>query len=406
MTRRASLVRRLARSDSGFTIVEMLVATAIMVTITGAIFGLLNPATGIFHAQPEVSDMQQRLRVGADSLEKDILMAGAGTYVGAGAGALYNFFAPVMPYRSGTDSDPKKGVFYRPDTISILYVPPSPAQTTLRQDMPQPSAELKVEPENNCGDKHDALCGFEEGMTVIIFDSSGSLDWMKVTNVQDEALHLQHNEDQLSTQYTVGANITQVAMHTYYLKTDVATNTYQMMHYDGWKTDTPVVDNVVDLKFEYFGEPQPPQLLPNAVLANTNKGPWTTYGPRPPALGVDVESDTWGAGENCTFTVSGGMTVPRLPVLGDGVSQQPLTAEMVQDGPWCPDATKVNRYDADLLRIRRVRVTLRVQVAQATLRGPAGVLFTHGGTSQGGERYVPDQQLRFDITPRNMNLGR
>jgi hypothetical protein len=45
-------------------------------------------------------------------------------------------------------------------------------------------------------------------------------------------------------------------------------------------------------------------------------------------------------------------------------------------------------------------------VAQATLRGPAGVLFTHGGTSQGGERYVPDQQLRFDITPRNMNLGR
>jgi len=40
------------------------------------------------------------------------------------------------------------------------------------------------------------------------------------------------------------------------------------------------------------------------------------------------------------------------------------------------------------------------------LRGPAGVLFTYGGTSTGGARLVPDQEIRFDITPRNMNLGR
>jgi hypothetical protein len=40
------------------------------------------------------------------------------------------------------------------------------------------------------------------------------------------------------------------------------------------------------------------------------------------------------------------------------------------------------------------------------LRGPAGILFKHGGTSTTSERYVPDQEFRFDITPRNMNLGR
>ena len=49
---------------------------------------------------------------------------------------------------------------------------------------------------------------------------------------------------------------------------------------------------------------------------------------------------------------------------------------------------------------------MRVQVASAELRGPAGILFTRGGTSKGGAKYVPDQEIRFEITPRNLNLGR
>ena len=73
-------------------------------------------------------------------------------------------------------------------------------------------------------------------------------------------------------------------------------------------------------------------------------------------------------------------------------------------GPWRPDNASPGRYDADLLRVRRVRVTLRVQTANASYRGPAGALFARGGTSNGGERYVPDQEITFDVAPRN--LGR
>jgi hypothetical protein len=83
-----------------------------------------------------------------------------------------------------------------------------------------------------------------------------------------------------------------------------------------------------------------------------------------------------------------------------------LGAEMLTDGPWCPDASAANRFDADLLRVRRIRVTLRVESAVASLRGPAGVLFRRGGTSRAAERLVPDQEIRFDVTPRNLNLGR
>ena len=63
------------------------------------------------------------------------------------------------------------------------------------------------------------------------------------------------------------------------------------------------------------------------------------------------------------------------------------------------------RYDADLLRVRRVRVKLRVQ-APPELRGPAGTLFRYGGTSSAGQHFVPDQEISFDVTPRNLNLGR
>jgi hypothetical protein len=89
-----------------------------------------------------------------------------------------------------------------------------------------------------------------------------------------------------------------------------------------------------------------------------------------------------------------------------------MPASMLTDGPWCPADVNTsgdampNKYDADMLRVRKVRITFRVQVANAVLRGPAGTLFRHAGTSHGGERYVPDQEIRFDVAPRNLNLGR
>jgi hypothetical protein len=83
-----------------------------------------------------------------------------------------------------------------------------------------------------------------------------------------------------------------------------------------------------------------------------------------------------------------------------------LTQAMLTDGPWCPDSAAGNRFDADLLRVRKIRVTLRVQVGPKAFRGPIGPLFLRGGTSIGGERYIPDQAIVFEVTPRNLSFGR
>jgi prepilin-type N-terminal cleavage/methylation domain-containing protein len=387
------------RREDGFSLVEVLVAMTVMLAVTAGVFTVMNPSQGTFAAQPEVSDMQQRLRVGADALYKDLVMAGNGAYQGPLSGSLLYMFAPVMPFRIGTLNDDPPGTF-KTDTITLMYVPPTVAQTTLATHGPSlKSAEIGVNDEPGCPpDKADALCGFEIGMTVLMYDDSGNFDVFTITNVQDQALHVQHFNDNLTyLNYDPNSTkIVQANFFEYYLKTDDANGVYQLMFYDGsGKPDVPVVDNVVGLTFDYYGDPQPPIVKGGS---GTTASPWQmTYGPTPK-----------GNADNCIITFAGGpVPSPRLADLGPANSPLiKLTAAQLTDGPWCPSDTNVNRYDADLLRIRKIGVTLRVQAAVAALRGPASTFFSHGGTAQRGSQWVPDQEVRFTVSPRNLNLGR
>ena len=201
--------------------------------------------------------------------------------------------------------------------------------------------------------------------------------------------------------YEAGA-AAEVRLGFYYLKSDDANRMYQLMRHDGWSTDLPVVDDVVRLEFRYFGDPEPPR---HRSATCEPPGPWTTYGPAPPRLNETTGS--WAQGENCTFLVIDGEHVPRLNALGGGgPALVELTPAELTDGPWCPNALTPNRFDADLLRIRKMRVTVRVQSALAMLRGPAGVLFLKGGTARTGELYVPDVEVHSTLRRENMNLER
>lgn len=389
------------RREHGFSLLEVIIATALMLVVTGSVFSLMNPAQGAFSAQPEVSDMQQRLRVASDTLYKDLVMAGGGAYQGSMGGSLGNYFAVVLPRRVGSTSEDAPTVF-KADTITLIYVPATIAQTTLADKGPSlNSSEIGVNKDPGCPPGDD-LCGFKSGMTVMMYDDSGNYDIFTITAVQTNAMKIQHNSDNLTyTGYNANTTkIVQAANFVYYL--DTATN--QLMFYDGGLgSDVPVVDNVVGLAFEYFGDPQPPAWRPGKAVSDTT-GPWTSYGPKPSALAVAP----YAAGANCVFN-NDGSPVPAsaLPALGaTGTGLVKLTAAQLTDGPWCPNATSLNRWDADLLRVRKIGVTVRVQAANAALRGPASALFTRGGTSRGGEKWVPDQEIRLQVSPRNLNLGR
>ena len=160
--RRADARRHCSRrAEAGFSITEMLIATVIMMAVTGATFALMNPAHGMFTAQPEVSDMQQRLRIAVDTLQKDLLMAGAGTYSGNNKlGSLGQYVATILPDREGNISPDPPGTFKctttfcgslgGSDTITICTCRRRRPRRRFATTMPQSSAELKVNAQAGC----------------------------------------------------------------------------------------------------------------------------------------------------------------------------------------------------------------------------------------------------------------
>jgi hypothetical protein len=354
--------------DGGFSLVESLIAMVLMLVVTGAVFGLVNPGTEFSQSQPEAMDMQQRARVASDILSRDLFMAGAGIYSGPQTGALTNFFPPIIPRRMGMQgADPYTAV--RADGLTIQYVPNTYSQTTIRAPMPITSEEIKVEDMPNCP-KGEALCGFKEGMTVLIFDEESHFDFFTITNVQNDAGHLQHYQQDVSYAYDAGAFVTEAATHTYYL--DAATRT--LRHYDGYLTDVPVVDNVVGLTFTYYGDPNPP------------------LSPKPPV-----------GKSNCLYDAAGNLVGGLQTLASQGGSLAELPLSLFADGPWCGNGN--NRFDVDLMRIRKVRFRVGVEASADALRA-SGADFANSGFSGSAVRMLPDFSLRFDVTPRNMNLGR
>lgn len=335
--------------DAGFSLVEMIVATALTAALVASVFSTVQSSRAAFDTGVELADMQQRVRVAVDALTRGLANAGAGAYAAGRVGPLNRYFAPVLPFRQGLSGDSAPGSF-RSDTITLISVPSTAAQTTLAADLLPGVATLQAAAGAACPAGTN-LCGFVPGMTVIVYDDTGNIDAFTVASVADASSQLTLTErpaDSAGTTYRSGSNIVEARLDVYYLNADAATQTFQLMHYDGSaNADVPVVDHIVGLTFDYEGD----------------------------------------------------------PVSGPG-ALVPISAGELSDGPWRPDATNANRWDADLLRIRRIGVTLRVEASSAALRGPAGVLFVNGGSSHAANTWAPDQEVHFQVSPRNLNQAR
>jgi hypothetical protein len=158
-----------------------------------------------------------------------------------------------------------------------------------------------------------------------VFDDTGAFDTFSVAAVVDAASQVAIAAWPTgASAYRAGTPVVEAQVHTYSLKTDLATRSSQLVHDDGsGSAEAPVVDHVVRLGFEYYSA----SLTPIAA--------------------------------------------------GD-----------------------------DLRGIRTIAVTIRVEAALAALRGPAGALFSNGGTATAAHAWMPDQEIRFQVSPRNLNLSR
>jgi prepilin-type N-terminal cleavage/methylation domain-containing protein len=394
-------------SAKGFTLVELLVAMVIVVAVMAAVLAVIDPVQVMYRSQPEMADMHQRLRVVADTLTRALGEAGRGVDGGAIGGPLVRVLPPVMPYRVGdVQNDTAAGVFYRPDSVSVLGAVRGAGPTTVARVLTPGVQDLEVEVLPNCADvAADFLCGVTPGLRVLLYDVDGRRDVVTVTSVLGRVLQVHKQGGLLMSRYDSGhAQLVPIELQTFSLKTNAAAATYQLMHDDGRAAAFPVADNVVGLRFRYLGAATTPALTGVSSLAGPSRVE-TTYGPHPPRAGTDDLDDAWPAGENCVIAMFDGVQVPRLDVLGGGRGLAELTPAQLTDGPWCPDAASPDRFDADLLRIRRIRVEVRVQAAQPSFRGPAGALFAHAGVAVRADQMLPDQMVDVDVTPPNLQVG-
>jgi prepilin-type N-terminal cleavage/methylation domain-containing protein len=274
----------------GFSLVELLVSLLIVLVVTNALVALVNPAQVLFTVQAEMPDMEQRLRVSAEMLGRDVRMAGGGT------------FASVVPQRRGLESPDAPGT-YRSDRVSALHVPATaPHATVARATDGAGTIEVAARP--RCPPT-DPVCGFRSGALAVIFDATGAYDTFLVSGVSTDPPAVLHAGFSFAKSYPAGATVAHAEAATYWLRVDPRSNVSQLMKYDGQQTDLPLADNVAELRFEYYA---------------------------------------------------------------DAASR--LDSAVLTDGPWLPDATFANRFDADLRRVRRVRATIRVRANQTILHSP------------------------------------
>ena len=387
------------KSCRGFSLIELLVALTVALLVTSAVFAMLDPAGGAFQVQPEAADTLQRLRAGADVLRRDLMSAGGGPSTVRSPDSSTLTAASIFPARIGRRNPDAAGTF-RDTALSFWSVSSTAPQAVLASPLVSASGTATIAPGAGCA-AQDASCGFRSGTLVAVFGKSGSWDLFSITGVQGPVLTLQHNLRDSSEVFAVGDPVAVTTARTYFFRDDRSSGLPQLMRYDAaGGADTPVVDHIVSGRFEYFGEAEPPSL---AVVA-PGEPVRSTFGPLPPA--VSVTQNGYGPGENCAFARStNGIVISRLATLDTQPVLVPLTASMLTDGPWCPDAENPNRYDADLLRVREVVVTFRSEAALTALRGPAGPLFTRSGTAH-RSRFVPDRLSRIVIAPRALNGSR
>ena len=293
---------------------------------------------------------------------------------------------------------------FRSDVITVLAALPFPAvQTATTLPTAAATGATRVASGPGCP-ALDPVCGLAIDTDVLIADGEGAFDLFTVSDVTLPAVSFSHNTTDWAKVYPIGSTIIPVSVRTYYLRPasgGAAAATREVR--GGAGPDSPVADHVVGLRVDYYGRARATAHAASAVGCRRSVDHI-----RPATPVSDATMTPSIAGSNCLFADNGSaIAAPLLPSFGTPDSALiPLTAAQLTDGPWCPDATAPNRYDADLLRIRSITVTLRIESALDALRGPAGLLFTRGGTARTGDRYAPDLEVRTRITPANLVLGR
>ena len=238
----------------GFSLVELLIAMAMMVSFSSAVIALILAGQSMARMQPEAADVQQRGRIALQTLGAELAFAGAGLDRGPLAGPLAQYFPPVGPSVDGG--------------ITLWYISGRQAQTTLAAPFAQGATDVVVE----------NVDGFGQASTGIVLDGHGCRDLLRIDTVTSIALKARAGVRTCA--YNMGAAVAQGEVRTY--RVDPATR--QLLRRDeATGTTVPILDNVAAMTVEYLDAGRRVRIT--LRLATATSDPLT-----PP---LDISYDGW-----------------------------------------------------------------------------------------------------------------
>lgn len=219
-----NFLKRYIKNIRGVTFIEIMVALALTGIITTAIMRLYVTQHRNYMVQDDITDIQQNVRSSIDEITRNLRMAGYG---------IPDDMEPIEAYNTN------------PDTIVITFHDEG-CDTYLSAPMPQPSAELK------CG---TTLGCFYSGQWVYIYEADSAIgEWFMITQVQDSALHLQHNTMQLSRKYGANALIYAIIRVKYFIDNTTDPEHPKLMRQLFGQTPQVFAENISDLQFSYVSK--------------------------------------------------------------------------------------------------------------------------------------------------------
>ena len=347
---------RHGRGSLGFSLLECLVSLALLCVVMAVLLPAIVRGMQLARLQPEVVDLDQRVRVAHAAIQRALEEAGAGTVSAPVSASLAGRLPVVFPARrTVTGGDPPDAAFS--DRVSILRIREDGWDAPLAASMPFPTSPLMLAGGPPCPIADDR-CGFRPGDLAVLGDRTGAFDLLTVAHAA--AGIVEHTPAALTQSYLVEEHARLGRARMRQFSFDPARQ--QIRLGDGLNNDFPMLDSVTSFACTYYGLPWPP------------------LEPRPP-LGT----------ASCLFNADGTSRLASLPASGAAWVELPLTS--FRDGPFCGSGAM--GYDADLLRIRRVVVRMRVGVPAA-----AGSRESSELRALAGEREVVVDVVLRNLDPR------
>lgn len=214
-------LKQIAKCRAGFTILEVLIAMAVMGVLTTSIFKLYISQHQNYLIQDDISTIQQNGRAVIDIIARSTRMAGFGT-------------PDAMDALTAYDTNP--------DTIMLNYRV-NGCDVFLESSMPMKSSELKIVGDVSC---------FKEGEWAYIFSpDSGGGEWFEITNVQLEPAHLQHNNGEFTRTYVKDAIVLSMNQVKFFIDNTTDPDHPSLMIQLPFQDPQQFAENVIDLQFKY-----------------------------------------------------------------------------------------------------------------------------------------------------------